>query len=216
LLSFGEATRAACKDELVSEARLTFFVHLTATPAWLALSRSEHQRVIATHVEPLLKQYAQVTIRWVECGDHVLDQWGYMAGRDEDRLADLNDALRDSGIRAVIATRGGAGAYRIADQFDFDAVCTDPKPLVGFSDITNLHLALWRHTGLVRVHGCLAGHRAAQAVRTLLTETTPSTLYRDAQSITAAIVTPGQASGPLVGGNLSAVVRVVQGVRFSA
>jgi muramoyltetrapeptide carboxypeptidase len=50
--------------------------------------------------------------------------------------------LRDPGVRAVFATRGGKGAYRIADRLDFDAVRRDPKPLVGFSDITALHLAL--------------------------------------------------------------------------
>ena len=70
----------------------------------------------------------------VDVGRHVLDEWGYMAGRDEDRLADLNDAFRDPTVRAIIATRGGAGAYRIADGVDFDAVRADPKPLVGFSD----------------------------------------------------------------------------------
>ncbi|WP_409494473.1 LD-carboxypeptidase [Amycolatopsis sp. cmx-11-12] len=83
-----------------------------------------------------------------EVGKHALDQRGYLAGRDEDRLSDLNDAFRDPGVRAVIATTGGAGAYRIADGIDFDAVRDDPKPLVGFSDITSLHLALWRHCGL--------------------------------------------------------------------
>src|SRR4051794_22378181 len=79
----------------------------------------------------------------VELGEHVFDQWGYMAGRDEDRAADLNDAFRDPGVRAIIATRGGKGAYRIVDDLDTDAVVRDPKPLVGFSDITHLHLFLW-------------------------------------------------------------------------
>lgn len=142
----------------------------------------------------------------VECGDHVLDRWGYMAGRDEDRLADLNDAFRDPGVRAVIATRGGAGAYRIVDGIDHAAVRADPKPVVGFSDITNLHLALWRHARLAGIHGCLAGDRAAGAVRTLLTEAAPVTLRRNEDSITAAIQAPGRAAGPLIGGNLPTVV----------
>jgi muramoyltetrapeptide carboxypeptidase len=61
--------------------------------------------------------------RWglvAEVGNHALDKFGYMAGTDEDRLKDLNEAFRDPGIRAVITTRGGAGAYRIADRIDFD------------------------------------------------------------------------------------------------
>ncbi|GAA1585017.1 hypothetical protein GCM10009789_43360 [Kribbella sancticallisti] len=50
-------------------------------------------------------------------------------------------------MRAVFATTGGRGAYRIADGLDYDAVRRDPKPLIGFSDITVLHLALWNQVG---------------------------------------------------------------------
>jgi muramoyltetrapeptide carboxypeptidase LdcA involved in peptidoglycan recycling len=68
-------------------------------------------------------------------------------------LADLNDALRDPAIRGLFATRGGKGAYRIADQIDLAAVRRDPKPLIGFSDATILHLALWRCAEVVSIHG---------------------------------------------------------------
>ena len=53
-----------------------------------------------------------------EVAPHVFDKWGYMAGSDADRLDDLNEAFRDPEIRAIVATRGGAGAYRIADRID--------------------------------------------------------------------------------------------------
>ena len=46
----------------------------------------------------------------------------YLAGRDEDRLADINDALRDPGIRAIFATTGGKGAYRMIVQTDTIAI----------------------------------------------------------------------------------------------
>ncbi|MFI7118576.1 LD-carboxypeptidase [Amycolatopsis sp. NPDC049868] len=118
----------------------------------------------------------------VEIGAHALDQRGFMAGRDEDRLADLDDAFRDPAVRAVIATRGGAGAYRIADDLDFAAVLADPKPMVGFSDITALHLALWRHCGLAGIHGFLAGSRSAAATRKLLMAGEPAVLHRDPAS----------------------------------
>ena len=86
----------------------------------------------------------------VEVGRHAFDSFGhYLAGRDEDRLADLNDALRDPGVRAILSTRGGKGAYRIASGLDFAAARRDPKPLVGFSEVTYLHLALWRRCRLV-------------------------------------------------------------------
>jgi len=141
----------------------------------------------------------------VEVGDHAIDTWGYMAGRDEDRLSDLNEAFRDRGVRAIVTTTGGAGAYRIADGIDFDAVRADPKPLVGFSDITALHLVLGDRCGLACIHGCLAGERATASVRQLLMSTEPLTLHRDPNALSAAIRVSGSAAGPLIGGNLRTV-----------
>ncbi|SDP77055.1 LD-carboxypeptidase [Lentzea jiangxiensis] len=132
--------------------------------------------------EEVLAESVRVLESWglvVEVGEHALDRHGYLAGRDADRPAGLDDAYRDPGVRAVIATRGGAGAYRIAHDLGFDAVRADPKPLVGFSDITNLHPALWRHCRVTGVHGFLAGARSAAATRSLLMDGEPVVLHRD-------------------------------------
>lgn len=141
----------------------------------------------------------------VEVGDHAMDQWGYMAGRDADRAADLNDAFHDPGVRAVVASRGGAGAYRIVDDIDVEVVRRDPKPLVGFSDITHLHLALWHRCRVATIHGCVVGRRAQESVRRLLTTGTSTTLVADPVALTAQMTVPGHAEGTLVGGNLTAV-----------
>lgn len=138
----------------------------------------------------------------VEIGRHALDVWGPIAGRDDDRLEDLNDAFRDSGVRAVIAARGGAGSYRIADRLDFAALLHCPKPLVGFSDITNLHLAIWAQCRAATVHGCVAGRRASDSVRRLLMEPSPTVIARNPSAVSASINVAGRARGPLVGGNL--------------
>jgi muramoyltetrapeptide carboxypeptidase len=145
----------------------------------------------------------------VEIGDHALDRWGFMAGRDADRLSDLNDAFRDPGVRAIITTRGGAGAYRIADGIDADAVRADPKPVVGFSDITNLHLALWRRCRLVSIHGCLAGDHATTSLRRLLMTTQPITVHRDPRALSAAVEVQGRATGFLMGGSLGALIGAI-------
>lgn len=128
-----------------------------------------------------------------EVGVHALDSRGITAGADEDRLADLNDAFRDTGVRAVITTTGGAGSYRIAHRIDFDAVRADPKPLVGFSDVTNLHLALWSETRLATIHGCLAGPTMRTGLRQLLMETGSMTIPRNRDSLSTA--TRGSGSG---------------------
>lgn len=81
---------------------------------------------------------AEVLENWglkVESGENAFRKHGYLAGTDAERLADFNAALRDPNVRAIIATRGGKGSYRIADRLDFDAATRDPKFVVGFSDI---------------------------------------------------------------------------------
>jgi len=137
----------------------------------------------------------------VDAGKHVLAEHGYMAGHDQDRLDDVNAAYRDPDVRAIVTTRGGAGAYRILDGLDIDAVRHDPKPLVGLSDITYLHLTLWPQARMPGIHGCIAGPRAASTVRRLLMTDQPSVLHRDDRTYTAALSTRGQATGFLMGGS---------------
>jgi muramoyltetrapeptide carboxypeptidase len=172
------------------------------------VQRGERVRLVSPSSPPdrqWLEESIQLLQSWglqVDAGRHALDEHAYMAGRDADRLADLNDAFRDPSVRAIIATRGGAGSYRIVDGIDFDAVRADPKPVVGFSDITNIHLALLTHARLATIHGCLAGLTAIANVRDLLMTTSALTLHRNPGSLSAAINVPGVAVGPLVGGNL--------------
>lgn len=137
----------------------------------------------------------------VEVGDHVLDRHGYLAGTDEHRLADLNSAIRDPGVRAIIATRGGKGAYRIAGDLDFDAAARNRPLLVGFSEITILHLALLKHANLSGVHGGFRPGDTGNDVVAAMTSTDPVGLMSDADNPTRALTTSGSASGRLVGGN---------------
>jgi len=138
-------------------------------------------------------------------GEHILSRHGYMAGSDSDRLKDLNSAYRDPQVRAIITTRGGAGAYRIADDIDFSSVRADPKPMIGFSDITSLHMSLYHSCRLGSIHGCIVGSEAQKSVKHLLMSTDPITLNRDPKSVSAAIEFVGKAQGPLIGGNLQMV-----------
>lgn len=145
----------------------------------------------------------------VELGDHVFDRWGYQAGKDHERLEDLNAALRDPRVRAVITSRGGAGAYRITASLDVAAVRADPKPVVGYSDITYLHLALWRACAVPGVHGAAVGMEAIASLRRLLMDREPVVAVRDPLSYSAQVHVAGRAEGPLLGGNLSSVTHLV-------
>jgi muramoyltetrapeptide carboxypeptidase len=142
----------------------------------------------------------------VEIGDHAFDRAGYLAGTDRDRLADLNDALADPGIKAVIATTGGKGAYRIAAGLDVAAARRHPKLLIGFSEITILHLALFAGAGLPGIHGApwgreRFGEASARSFVHALTRPDPVTVTSDHGQPTAALTTRGRAHGTLLGGN---------------
>lgn len=80
----------------------------------------------------------------------------YLAGTDDQRAADLNALLADPAVDLVLCARGGYGAGRIVDRIDVDAVRRDPKPLVGYSDITALNLALLARAGVVSFSGIMA------------------------------------------------------------
>jgi muramoyltetrapeptide carboxypeptidase len=115
-------------------------------------------------------------------------------------------------VRAVFATRGGKGSYRIADGIDFLAVEADPKPLVGFSDITVLHLMLWKQCRLAGIHGTVLEDNPErpqwqnnEALRLALTQSGWLEIDARADESTALLTTSGRASGPLIGGNLDMI-----------
>ena len=89
-------------------------------------------------------------------GPHAYGRYGYLAGTDADRLADLNEALRDPEVDAIWCLRGGFGVTRIIDAVDFGALARRPKPVIGFSDITALLAGVTRMAGLVAFHAPVA------------------------------------------------------------
>lgn len=131
----------------------------------------------------------------------------YLAGGDAERAHGVEAAFRDPEVRAVFAARGGYGAMRLLDRLDLQAMAASRKPLVGFSDVTALHLALQRH-GATSIHG---------PVVTRLAEEPPEAIARlfdllegrSPPAISGRTVVPGSARGPLVGGNLSVLTRLV-------
>jgi muramoyltetrapeptide carboxypeptidase len=146
----------------------------------------------------------------VTLAPHVFERSGYLAGPDEQRLADLNLAFADNGVRGVLCTRGGYGAQRVVDGLDFAAVRRDPKVVLGFSDITALQLALWRGARLATVHGPGAawvaertGDVSAASLRDALMSTDPVVLKATPGDESGPVRLGEGASGRLLGGNLS-------------
>jgi muramoyltetrapeptide carboxypeptidase len=129
---------------------------------------------------------------------------GYLAGSDERRGSELSAAMRDPEVKAVVAARGGYGVMRLLDAFTPEALRRDPKWLVGFSDITALHAACWA-AGLASVHGPnvtgLGGEASARVRLSWIDAIERPMAPRRWTGL--ATVSAGEATGPVVGGNLS-------------
>ncbi|MFE1960495.1 LD-carboxypeptidase [Streptomyces sp. NPDC059479] len=142
---------------------------------------------------------------------HVLDvhpQLGYLAGTDEDRARDLQEAWCDPSVSAVLCARGGYGVQRMADLLDWTAMrAAGPKVFVGYSDITALHEAFARRMGLATLHGPMVATvgflkeaTTQESLRaTLFEPESVRTLGRD----TARPLVPGRARGVTLGGCVS-------------
>jgi muramoyltetrapeptide carboxypeptidase len=90
-------------------------------------------------------------------GDHLFDRYGYLAGRDEDRAADINSFFANPEVAAVLALRGGWGCNRLLPLLDYGVIRNNPKILMGMSDITGLLVGVHAKTGLVNFYGPTGG-----------------------------------------------------------
>ena len=131
----------------------------------------------------------------------------YLAGSDERRLSELASALGDTGSRAIFCARGGYGMMRLLARLD--AIAPAAKPVIGFSDITALHQLLQRQ-GLISIHGPvltqlsrLEAHTHARLFELLESEA-PATDLAGVETYV-----DGTAEGPLLGGNLSVLTRLI-------
>ena len=151
----------------------------------------------------------------VRVGRHVLDRFGYLAGADADRAADLNRAFADADVKAVFPLTGGWGASRLLPLLDYDGIARQPKILLGYSDITSLLNGIHARTGLVTFHGPNAWSEwnefSYRSMRAVLFEAQPAT-FRNPKDKAGELVAKrnriqtingGSASGRLVGGNLT-------------
>lgn len=152
------------------------------------------------------KRLEQLGFR-VLIGPHVLGSYGYLAGTDRERLADLEWAFRDTRIKGIFCARGGYGVARLLPAFDLAIARRHPKPLVGFSDITVLHLALQR-AGVVSFWGpmpctSLWNPFSARGLGRAISSTEPAGRLPSAPTRRPVALRPGVASGRLTGGTLT-------------
>lgn len=160
---------------------------------------------------------------------HLLDSWGLKwktgknlygshfqySGTDFERAADLQEAIDDPEVKAIICARGGYGTIRILQYVDFSGFEKNPKWLAGFSDITVLHAYLNKFAGTESIHSLMPLNVSTE-VQSLSIETLHKALFGETLEYSFenhSLNVKGEAKGELTGGNLS-LLYSLNGTRF--
>ena len=153
----------------------------------------------------------------VEIGKNVGQNFGYLAGTDQQRVDDLHYMFKKKDIKAIFCARGGYGTPRLLDKIDYSLIRRNPKILVGYSDITALQMAIMKKTGLVT----FAGPMLSMDFQSDISEFTEEMFWKILTSNKkyGRISQPddekifelhkGQARGRILGGNLSVFTSLV-------
>lgn len=142
-------------------------------------------------------------------GKSLYQEYGYLAGSDEDRLADLHGMFLDDEVKGIICAGGGYGTGRIASSIDYETIQKNPKVFWGYSDITFLHTAIRQQAGLVTFHGPMIASDLGKEDANLISKEQFLQLFSPAELRYTTELSPleemiaGKAKGELVGGNLS-------------
>lgn len=138
-------------------------------------------------------------------------QYGRFAGNEQERYTDLQQALDDPNVKAILCSRGGYGLAQIIDRVDFTHFQKHPKWVIGFSDITILHQAMQQKTGYISLHSPMAKqltelneeHPALHTLHQMLQGTMPTYQIEPNENNRV-----GNAKGKLIGGNLSVCINM--------
>jgi muramoyltetrapeptide carboxypeptidase len=157
---------------------------------------------------------------------HILARHGHLAGTVEQRVDDIHALWLDPEVKALWALRGGSGAAALLPHLDYSALRRHPKIVIGYSDLTALHLALWRQAGLASFHGPVATSTFTPFTWAALQATLMSPQRETVLSLSAEHRARAEAGGPtspfqartlragvaegrLVGGNLSVLAALI-------
>lgn len=165
----------------------------------------------------------------VRIGKNIHAVRGGYAGTIAQRLEDLHAMFADRDVHAIWTARGGSGCTGLLPFIDYALITRHPKILIGYSDITALHLAIHRMTGLVTFHGPVAASSmtdySLDHALSVLTEPVPEYQMNmsiendrraaDQPQYRARTLRPGVAEGRLTGGNLSMLCALI-GTPFAA
>ena len=151
----------------------------------------------------------------VVLGRERFEPHGYLAGDDQTRLDELNSMLRREDIDAIFCVRGGYGSLRLLPGIDYEAGLPEPRLIVGYSDVTAIHLARYRMTGTPSLAGAMVASdfgdpdpASMQKFWRVLSGDSPIILDGP-RGEPLMPVKSGSAEGVLLGGNLTLLTRLI-------
>jgi muramoyltetrapeptide carboxypeptidase len=181
----------------------------------------------SAYVEARVKHLEGLGFR-VKVSKNILAVRGNTAGTPQQRVSDLHEMFLDREVDAIWALRGGSGASQMLPLIDYRLIRNNPKIFIGFSDITALHLAMLKHSGLVTFHGptapgpTISDYSMTQLQAVVMHPRDQTTIYMsDANRVEAENAAPGAAEfklrtltsgvaeGRLIGGNLAVLSALI-------
>lgn len=157
----------------------------------------------------------------VKMGDHIYDRYGYLAGKDEIRVADIHKMFADSSVKAIMPIHGGWGCARLLPFLDYELIRKNPKIFIGYSDITALLLGIYAKTGLTTFHGNVGSGTfntfTTNYFERCLMQAKPFEMVNPVDKDDNLVVSkdrtytinPGVARGKLIGGNLTVLSHLI-------
>lgn len=163
------------------------------------------------------KQYFENKGFKVKLGSNITKGKNYLAGDDQERLNDLENAFKDKSVNAIICARGGYGAIRLINKIDYNLIQNNPKIFCGYSDITALSAMIFKNTGLITFSAPMAQSDFSSGKINEFTESkffqTLTQNISELEPTNLKIYKSGKAKGLLIGGNLSTLTSLC-GVDF--
>lgn len=143
----------------------------------------------------------------VKLSKNIFDRERYLAGSDEDKLEELYRFFEDPEIDLILNARGGYGAIRLINNIDYEIIRNNPKPFVGFSDITALLLMFYKKAGLAAYHGPMACSDFGGEISEFTNENCFKALkFEPLEFAGDKVYKQGEVEGIIWGGNLATVV----------
>ena len=155
----------------------------------------------------------------VTYSDRLMQKNGYFSATDVERAADLNEMFDRKDVQGIMCARGGYGCARILPYLNYTLIENNPKPLIGFSDVTALQYALLKNSNLITFHGPVSistfSSFSNKNFRNVLLNPTEELELENSKTgnnynpYGTTVIAEGKAEGELVGGNLSIVVSMI-------